>query len=258
MDWEQPEAVLDRVAQLGEPTAQFAVGKTRLVRNLVMAVFLILVGAGILVFTFFVGLRHIHVLWKLVVWGPVALVGGVMLVVRAYRNLGLWVVVFPEGVVRVCHDDMQAFFFEEISKLWQKTNFLNWNYAWQGALVFTAQRADGTEISFDDSLPGLKELGQILKRETLPYLLPKSLEAYDAGRTLDFGKVRISVGGLAQGAESLPWREVKSIVLDDSQLTVYKKNKWGHWLHVAGSEIPNFHVLQQLLDQRSPVKPTMK
>ena len=257
MDWEQPEAVLDRVAQLGEPTAEFAVGKTRLMRNLVSAIVLTVVGIGIIALAFFLGLAHVH-LWKIYILGPLLLLAGIMLVVRAYRNLGLYVLVFPEGVVRVRRGDVQAFFWEEITKLWQKRNAFNWAYAFHGALVFAVQRADGGGVSFDDSLPELRELGQILQRETLLHLLPKALDAYDAGHTVDFGKVRMSQRGLGQEADSLSWREVKSILLNESELTVFKKSKWGHWLHTSVSEVPNFHVLRALIEQRSPVKPTAK
>jgi hypothetical protein len=257
MDWEQPEVVVDRVAQLGEPIAEFTVGKTRLVRNLVTAALLVVVGAGIIAFALFVGLAQVH-LWKLYLLGPLLLLAGIMLVVRAYRNLGLWVMVFPEGVVRVRRGDTQALFWEEITKLWQHKNAFNWAYAWNGALVFTVQRADGAELFFDDSLPELRELGEILQRETLPYLLPKALDAFDAGQTLDFGEVRISHKGLGQTKDSLSWREIKSILLTESEITVFKKNKWGHWFHTTVSEIPNFHVFRALVEQRSPVKPTAK
>ncbi len=257
MDWEQPDAVLDRVAQLGEPTAQFAVGKRRLVRHLVLGVVLILVGAGIIAFSLFVGLAHIHS-WHIVLLGPLAFVAGVRMIVRAYRNLGLRVVVFPEGVVRVRGDDVQAFFWEDIARVWQKKNSMTWAYALHGALVFQVQRTDGTEIVFDDSLPGLNQLGGILLRETLPHLLPRALEAYDEGHALDFGKLRVSARGWGQSADSVSWQNVKSITLTETEITIVKKNKWGAWLHATVSDFPNFHVFRAVVQQRTPIKLTEK
>ncbi|HLN29821.1 MAG TPA: DUF6585 family protein [Gemmataceae bacterium] len=253
---ESPEEVGEKVAQLGEPIAEFTVNRGRLIRNLVLAPFLILFGVGLFALMFFVGLVQFVHLWKLLLLAPVSLVAGVTLVVRAYRNLGLRVVVFPEGVVRFQREEVQTFFWDEIAYLWEKRNAFNWAYAWHGALVFGVQRADGEEISFDDSLPGLTRLGQILQKQTQAHLLPRALATYDEGKTLQFGELKVSRKEWSHENDTLPWSEVKSIWLTDSGVSIYKKGKWSHWFHATVTEVPNFHVFRVLLAKRSPVKPS--
>ena len=57
------------------------------------------------------------------------------------------------------------------------------------ATSLTVQRADGTALDFDDYLPDVARLGEIIERETLKHLLPAARERFRRGETLAFGKL---------------------------------------------------------------------
>jgi hypothetical protein len=191
---------------------------------------------------------HPH-FFKVALIGLFLFLGGVALLVRAYRSRGLRVLVFAEGVLKVRHDEAQAFCWDEINILWRKKTEGHWERAVRGSLTLIAQRADGKSISFDDALPGLKRLAAILQRETLAHLLPRYQATYDLGNKLDFGKIGVSRRGLAANGDTLLWRDVQEVKWEENQVSVSKKGKWSRWFQGKISDIPNAHVLRALVDR---------
>jgi hypothetical protein len=247
------EDIDERIAGLGKPLAEFAVRGGVLFRNLLIAPALFLLGATIVSGAFWVrAFNHVH----LIAIGISLILMGVMLSVRALRNRGLRVLIFPEGLVRLWKEDAQALFWDEVDKLWKKKSQGHWARAWQGALIVKIQRNDGSSIEFDDSLPQLDKLSDILHRQTLPHLLPGAIEAYASGQSLDFGKLRVDRAGLKNETDVIRWSDIQEIKVGDDQLSVYKKGKWSRWCQTPVAEIPNAHVLRALLVQSAPTRVT--
>ncbi len=140
MDFDEPEDVFEKLAALGEPRAEFMVGSRVLLRNLILAPMLVLAGLAIE----FIVFRFIGHSFELIMLGIGLVITGVMLVVRAYRNRGLRVLVFAEGLVRVRGEEGQAMFWEEVDTLWRKKTEGHWEVLWKGSLSYLVQRADST------------------------------------------------------------------------------------------------------------------
>jgi hypothetical protein len=259
MTWEPIEdfAIEDKIAQLGEPTTEFAVRGLGFLRNMVLAPLLVV--AGLALEIVLIGVLHVHQ-HELLILGIVMVLSGVMLVVRAFRNRGLRVLVFPEGLVRLHRGRAQAFCWEDVNLVWQKKSDASHSIgrAWQGALTLTVQALDGRRMSFDDSLPRLAELAQIVRGETLPFLWPRTRAAFDAGHVLDFGKLSISRQGLSQGKETFPWSDLQKVKVNGADLLIYKKGKRMHSKSTPISDIPNSHVLLALIEQTIPVERSSK
>lgn len=259
MTWEQLEdaALEDKLAELGEPITEFAVRGAGFVRNLVLAP--LLIAAGLTLEVVLIGVLHLHH-YDLLLLGVALIVSGITLVVRAFRNRGLRVLVFPEGLVRLHRGEAQALFWEEIDQIWQKKiEGAHWAArAWRGALTLKVEAADGRRLSFDDSLPRVAELAQILCRQTLPFLWPRAEAAYEAGQTLHFAKLRLSKEGLSQGKETLPWSDVQKVKVNSAQLLIHKKGKWTPSLYFSLADVPNTHVLLAVLEKRVPVEKSSK
>jgi len=236
----------DPLTALGEPRAEFAVRGWALLRNVILAPLAILAGLTIEALIF---IPKVHAHFEIFSLGIFLFLLGVMLLVRAYRSRGLRVLVFSEGILKVRHDDAQAFCWDEINVLWRKKTEGHWERAIRGSLTLIAQRGDGKSISFDDALPGLKRLAAILQRETLAHLLPHYQAAYDAGSKLDFGKIGVSRRGLTANGDTLLWRDVQEVKWEENQVSVSKKGKWGRWFLGKISDIPNAHVLRALVER---------
>jgi hypothetical protein len=239
------EEVLDPLATLGEPKAEFAVRGWTLIRNIILAPLLIVAGIAIeiLVFCF------LHHSFEIIMLGAGLTLTGIMLVVRAYRNRGLRVLVFAEGVVRVCRGEGQAMLWEEIDTLWRKKTEGHWEIIWKGSLSYIIESAGGKKIQFDDAIPKLADLGKILQKETFPYLWQRYLAAYEKGSTLDFHKIRVNQTSLSADSGKLAWSEVQEIKFDENQLTVTKKGKWTSWFQCKVADLPNYHVCKPLIER---------
>ncbi len=250
-DWldESGADVDDALAPLGEPIAEFAVHPGRVFRNLLLAPLLIVVGLGLDVgMLFFIRRVHAH-LWHVFVLGAFLATMGFTLVRRALQNRGLRVVVYPEGLVRLQNGRAQAFLWDEITHVQQKrAEGFGWSRAWHGALVLTLQRGDDKMI-FDDALPDIRSLVTLVERETLPHLLPKALAAYQAGKEVNFGRLRVSPRDIHIDDQGLTWDEVQRCELKDGKLVVYRKGKGTALGEVPIIDLPNGHVFVALADQ---------
>lgn len=247
-------AIDDKIAQLGEPAAEFAVRGLAFLRSLILGP--VLVAGGVFLEILLIGVFHLHQ-YEILLPGIFLIGTGVMLLVRAFRNRGLRVLLFPEGLVRVQRGNALAFWWEEIEQVWQKkSGGSHWiGHSWWNLMV---QAADGRRMTFDDSLPRLPQLVQIVRRESLVFLWPRYLADFETGKILDFGKLRISQRGLSYGKETLPWANLQKAKVQGAQLLIYKKGKWTHSLSFTVSDIPNFHVLLALMAQRAPVERSLK
>jgi hypothetical protein len=253
-DWE--EDVQERISGLGEPTAEFAIGRRRLIRNLLVASLMIVVGLALALLLVF-SLKHFHFhVVKIAALGAFMCVGGVVFLVRACRNLGMRVLVYPEGVVQLRKDQMRAAFWDEIDTISFKSSSRGLHSMWTGESI-TLHCSNGQEITFDDSLPRMQELVEMVQRETLPSLLARAVEGYQSGRTLDFGKLCVNQGGVSQEKQSLAWADIQEIKFHKSGVAIYKKGKWTGWGEATVSETANFHVLRPFLTSVSSVKITV-
>jgi hypothetical protein len=251
------EEQAEKLAALGPPLGEFRVSEGRFVRQLLLVPLLllggvVLIGLPVAFFVFAKRLGGDPALFKLLVIGLALLGGAVILVVRALRNRGLCVLVYQEGLVRLQRDKANAFFWDEVETVIQKKNKEAWSKAAAGSLVVTVRRCNGEEYHFDDTLPDLKRLADLIRRETLRHLLPRALDAYHAGNVLAFGKLRLGPSGLARDKDTLAWDQVKEIKIDDDKVTIQKKGNWLAWCTVPLSEVHNAHVFAALVEHLLP------
>jgi hypothetical protein len=244
MSEEVLEDIDDKLVGLGEPIAQFSVGKRAIVRNAVIAPAFFLAGVALVAGLLW---RHAWGHSHFIVMGISLIVMGVMVLVRGVRNRGLRVLIFPEGFMRISRGEGQAFFWDEIDRIWRKKTEGHWARAWQGSLVLRIERKDGRSMEFDDTLPRLGDLAAVLHQQSLPHMLPAALNDYDSGRTLDFGKLKVNQTGIRHDADALGWKDIQELKFDEDRVTIHKKGRWGKWKQVTLSEIPNAHLLRALL-----------
>jgi hypothetical protein len=241
-EWQEE---LDRLAPLGDPTAAFTVSGWVLLRRLALALLLLLLGIGWLALAFFVPvLRHPHFL----LFAIFLALMGIMLVVRTYVNLGGRVLVYPEGAIHFRHDKVTSFFWDDVARISFIKISGHWSRIWQGSYSIYLQLTDGKDIHFDDSLPRLRELGQIIQKETISHLWPPARASFEAGETLWFGGLQVNQKGVSRGKESLAWESIGLFAVNEQEITIAKKGRTKHWYHTTISDTPNYHVLRMLMN----------
>jgi hypothetical protein len=248
------EEQAEQLAALGPPLAEFRVSDGHFVRQLLWVPLLLLGGLALVALPvlalFFVkgdpGLFHLLAL------GCALVAGAIILLVRALRNRGLRVLVYQEGLVRLHQEKSNAFFWDEVETVSARKNKETWSKAAGGSLVVTVRRSNGELYQFDDTLPDLKRLAELIRAQTLRHLLPRALDALQTGQEVPFGKLRVGPAGLIRDRDTLPWEQIKEIKLDDDKVTISKKGNWLAWHTVALGDVPNAHVFGALVQKLLP------
>jgi len=122
---------------------------------------------------------------------------------------------------------------------------------------YTLRRADGKVLEFDNTLRDVKDLGEIIVKETTRYLLPQALTTYAAGSTVSFGELSVNQQGLLKDRQVLPWNQVESIrtALVGTGTSRYQalviRQKGKHlkpWATIPVAAIPNYIVFLELTE----------
>ena len=235
----------ERLASLGKPIGEFVVSGRLFALRLALAFGLVLAGTGLAVLLVWAKGHHIHIL----IWGPLLALMGFTLAYRSYRNLGLRVLIYPEGGILFRHDQVTTFFWEEIYRVRRKKVEEHWASAWQGSLILSLEKADGESIHLDDALPRLGELADLIQARTLPSLLSNAYSSLEAGGTIPFGELTLAPTGLKSKKGILAWDEIKRIECDNRSLVIYSKPKGAKWCALKVADVPNFHVIRPLVSQ---------
>src|SRR5262249_14949002 len=151
-----PADVTDKLSELGQPLAEFAVSGSRFVFLLSVGLVLLPLGA----FLFFgpltamfgggggFGAALSHALYL----GFVLLVSSIFLLIRASRTRGRRLPVSPAGVVQVQRHAVNAFLWEEVDTLWVKRHVHGWTRHLMGKHVLIVHREGSPDVQFDDAL----------------------------------------------------------------------------------------------------------
>jgi len=118
---------------------------------------------------------------------------------------------------------------------------------------YWVMRDDEVVFAFKSKrLNGVEEFAAGLYAEVHERLLAPALKAYAAGESVSFGPIAIDREGLTYRGEHLPWDRITSAAADlESDFVVQKAGKTYAWCELSTARIPNFPILQELLDEHA-------
>lgn len=262
----EPDDLTRAREELGEPDAVFQVGAAWFRTKLLLGIVLMAIGCGGLVVLWLIGFKAVHVLLHFILW---PLGAGIGLIVNLYRQRGLYILVYPTGLLRLRQGEVESFPWAEVAEVRLKTqradkvvlvrdgdgdpaacwlpvdapDVLVWNAG--VTLVMT----DGKPTEFPPIIAGYAEFAEEVQRRTFPYLWAGAAAQLQDGRTVAFGKLEANVVGLHHGGKVLPWRKVGKLTIAQGQLAIEEKGKWLPWATVKpAAEVPNPHVLYALAE----------
>jgi hypothetical protein len=120
--------------------------------------------------------------------------------------------------------------------------------------TYTIRTLRGETLKLTNSVGKVAQLGALIQGETFKRLMPRALEIYNGGGTLQYGKLSISQAGIGNGKEIVPWSQVKGVRVSNGFIVVQKDGKWLAWTNVAVSRTPNFYIFLALVNQIMGVK----
>jgi hypothetical protein len=251
-----PDELRSALDNLGTPTAEYKLGTTHYVLELVGVVLLFLICAGKVAFVVVdvrgqapgdEGLSFSHMTWF--VGALCCMAAGIAVLWRARSRRQLQVLVFADGLARIHAQESQIL-------LWQDINAVIWSEtAPDNELIvskpqrLTLVSRHGWEWKLDEGLTGLRELRELVERRTLAIMLPTALEALETGAAIGFGSVAVSREGWQHEKDRvLHWDQFRELEVCGARVIVYSKDGRKPFGRIGIEEFVNFHVLLALAE----------
>jgi hypothetical protein len=267
MDLPSDEHLHRAVTELGEPAALFRVSPARLVAKLALGVLLVLLGLVANYFWWVDGPATFdHFVFHLLYIMP--LIGGALLY-HMHRNRGLYILIYPAGLLRLRRGEVDSFPWAEIEQVGLKVQRADgaefardphgsaaacWLAAdlptfklWDSGLTVT--RTDGTEAHFGPALSDYAALAEEVQKRTFATLWPSVRARFYDGARVSFGEVELDSDGVHHSGKLLRWRDLKEVAVAQGMLSFKSAGKWLPWALVGLNSVPNPHLLFALVDE---------
>lgn len=253
--------------ELGDPEAFFRVGRARFLTKLSLGLVLVLYGfvGNYLWWVHGPGTFN-HLEFVFLILPPLT---GASLLLHMYRNRGLYVLIYPTGLLRLRHGDVVSFPWWEIDHVrlhMQRTEGPKFARDPDGRFLacwlpvdvptfklgdagVTISRDDGVEAHFGPALTDYEILAEEVQKRTFATLWPRLLARFRDGELLSFGEFEASPLGLRHAGKLLPWRELKELTVAQGKLAVKQSGKWLPWALVDVNGVPNPHLLFALAEE---------
>jgi hypothetical protein len=259
------------LTELGEPDALFRVSRGRLLAKLALGVLLLVYGvvANYLWFAHGPGtFGHFELILLLVV--PLS---GAALLWHMYRQRGLYVLVYPTGLLRLRRGEVDSFPWREVEHVRLKVQRAAGaeitrgfdgapTACWLPAEVPTFQlwnaglsvvRGDGVEAHFGPALTDYDRLAEEVQRRTFAVLWPAVWNRFTEGGAVAFGDLELSRVGLRHAGKFLTWPDVKEPTIAQGKVSIKQGGKWLPWALLDVQAVPNPHVLFALVAEAKRV-----
>ena len=206
--------------------------------------------AGVGAITDTVAATTVHPAWvAFVFFGMLVPFAGATMLVSAYRDRGLVLEVYEEGMMEHRGARHRRFRWEDVVTV--TSDLRPRDRRDRSAAPFehhTIKTRTGIAIDFTDAIADCNELIAIVKRKTLPSLLARALEKIETGERVDFGEFRASRDGIEAEYDSASWEEIVGTeIVDDFELVI--KGRGATWMETRMLNVQNPHVLVALIDR---------
>ena len=255
------------VTELGEPESLFRVGRGRFLAKLALGVLLLVYGVVANYLWWVHGpatVGHFELLFLLL--PPIS---GVSLLLHMYRNRGLFILVYPTGLLRLRRGDVDSFPWTEVECVRLRVQRADGaEFAREAADVpvacwlpvdvptfklgnagVTLVRRDGVEADFGPALSDYDQLAAEVQKRTFAALWPGARDRFRDGERISFGELEVGPAGVWHAGKLLPWRELKELAIAQGKLSIKQTGKWLPWALVDMAGVPNPHVLFALTEE---------
>lgn len=139
--------------------------------------------------------------------------------------------------------------WSEVDEVWRESTGM-WAVYNRARAYTLVRRQDGDQFEFNDHLRHFNKLETLILQHATHYLLPRALDAFQAGETLRFGKFTLNRLGIGWGQELLEWERVYGAFLVSSPgavIQIYRKKTFDLWFEARLRHIPNAFIFLALI-----------
>jgi hypothetical protein len=171
-----------------------------------------------------------------------------------YNDFSMRVQMYEHGFAYTRGTKTHNFRWDEIEAIWQhivtyRVRLLIFYVPVGTGHKYTIRTTDGETIKLTNSVNKVGELGSLIQEQVLKHMLPRAIDTYNNGGTLQFGKLSISKQGINNGKETIPWDQVRDIQIDEGHIIVKKAGKRLRWAGADVAKIPNPLLFITLVDR---------
>lgn len=189
--------------------------------------------------------------------------GSGMLVVAAglfwgyRRQLGARAEVYDEGFVwKSWIGAPRAVRWDDVTAVYEFIGYYR-HYRHANQWLYTVYTRDGGRVKLSMAVESVSGLGMLVLSETGKRLLPRLLETYRSGGTVQFG-AQLGIGrrGFVSGGQVLPWEQTEKIAFRArGDLLIHRKGQRVPWKMLIHSKIANYPVFRALIYEIVPANP---
>ena len=270
-DW--PAELVEPVAQLGKPTAIFRTSPNHAQRRTFVGLAMIL-GGIVANYLYWVEFASPpipeHFLILLLFGAPLS---GCALIYTAWRDRGLWVLVYPMGILRWQRGLVVSFPWSEIESISfirvtrcetlkgkiskegdRLTAWLPWDQTGSKVLGAYMQlpRFDGTTAILPTALSEFDELNRLVQEEHFRASWTRAWSEFIAGKELEFGDWMLSLRGLWKNDDRLKWKDFQLASVDSGKIVIRAHGKWRPWAESPLYQLPNPHLFLAIIEMGPP------
>lgn len=194
---------------------------------------------------------------------------GFALIYRSFADRGLWVMVYPTGVLRWQRGEIVSFAWPDITNVTfrrvQADGGLKRMTDGEGTLTgawlpienhgsrffgshVVLKREDEVEGVFPSSLEDYGVLSYHIQTKTFAEQYPRMLEAFQAGQRIVFGELAIDAMGLHLGKDTLLWVDFGGATINQAKLVIARSGKWRSWKEVRIADVPFVYLLLAMIE----------
>jgi hypothetical protein len=180
-----------------------------------------------------------------------AIVGGVIWsIFKAIEDRNCHLSLHEKGVVYERPNQKQSAYYDEL-QIWQTITQINVALApIRTTHLYTLQFPSGDRVNTTQEL-----IGEKIQRMIAQYQLPRMIETYNQGYSVQMGSLCLDQKGITVDGERTPWSDVSHIDVLKGVMYVYKSGSQMAIARTPISDIPNLYALLNFLEQLGHYRP---
>lgn len=235
--------------ELGPPQALYESRKASWLHRLPGLVAL-LVGIAVIAY-FFHAYNSLFIFWPAWQMILVPFIGAGWIIVGLWILFAPWlspdvrIFVYAEGMIYATRK-FEVIRWSQMERFWKDISF---DKKQRKVCSYVIRRNDQTFFELKSNLLYGEKLGALLEKEITQRLLPRAIMAFNAGDTVVFDDIAVSLRALyvKPGSKKLLWGDFARIQIDEQTIEIYKKGQGSTWALLRVAAIPNVEILRGLI-----------
>ena len=188
--------------------------------------------------------------------GVVLLLSAIWLLFNMARNWKTAAAVYEHGLALSDPSGLRQIRWDAVDEVRQSvTNYYRSGVHTDRIYVYTVRTNDGQTFKFNNRFAQIEALGNAIQKHVSAAMLPRSVQALNAGQRLSFGPLSIDRQRLYAGDKALAWAEIVALTIQDGAIMIKNgATDSSDWAPVKLGQVPNFYVFYHIVSHLTTIE----